>query len=247
MKTPAQYAEGVEARPVLPPGDSERVSGYGVMGLPFASGHVLGLRRWTASSVGDPFTSIWHRDPSGCWTFYETTAGEVACTRYFGADVAHVEEGPIDLEWEAPNRVHVRTADGAVDWNITVGATPTTRMMSAMGCMVPPAAWRSGVVLKAMGALAGRVLSVGKVQLAGATSNGQYFVANPLRIWYVTESHAVVDGEDLGPIGPLEEQAHMADFYFPQRGILAIGRVFISPHGPNGGQLGSAIAQVLSN
>ena len=56
MKAPAQYAQAREDQPVLPKADCERVSGYGVMGLPFASGHVLGLRRWTASSVGDRFT-----------------------------------------------------------------------------------------------------------------------------------------------------------------------------------------------
>jgi hypothetical protein len=67
------------------------------------------------------------------------------------------------------------------------------------------------------------------VQLTGTTSNGQHFDANPLRIWYVTMSRAVVEGGDLGPIGPLAEQAHMADFYFPQRGVFAVGRVFISP------------------
>ena len=65
MKAPAQYAQTREDHPVLPKGDCERVSGYGVMGLPFASGHILGLRRWTASSVGDRFTSIWQRDPTG--------------------------------------------------------------------------------------------------------------------------------------------------------------------------------------
>ena len=65
MKAPAQYAQTREYHPVLPKGDCERVSGYGVMGLPFASGHILGLRRWTASSVGDRFTSIWHRDSTG--------------------------------------------------------------------------------------------------------------------------------------------------------------------------------------
>lgn len=232
MKSPAQFAQAVENRPVLPPGDCERVSGYGVMGLPFASGHVLGLRRWTASSVGDRFTSIWHRDPAGCWTFYESVACEVACTRYFGADVDRVREGPIDLEWEAPNRLRVRTADGAVDWGIAIGATIATRVMSVMGSKMPLAAWRSGPVLSAMGAVAGRVLGVGKVQLTGATSNRQHFDANPLRVWYVTASHAVVDGEDLGQIGPLAEQAHMADFYFPQRGMFAVGRVFISPLKP---------------
>jgi hypothetical protein len=232
MRSPAQFAQAVEDRPHLPPGDCERVSGYGVMGLPFASGHVLGLRRWTASSVGERFTSIWHRDQTGRWTFYESIACDVACTRYFGADVERVREGPIELEWEAPDRLHVHTADGAVDWDVAIGASPVTRVMSAMGSMMPLAAWRSAPTLNAVGAAAGRVLGVGKVQLTGTTSNGQHFDANPLRIWYVTASRAVVEGEDLGPIGPLAEQAHMADFYFPQRGMFAIGRVFINPLTP---------------
>jgi hypothetical protein len=98
-----------------------------------------------------------------------------------------------------------------------------------------------------MGAIAGRVLRAGKVQLTGATSNRQHFDANPLRIWYVTESHAEVEGEDLGPIGPLDEQAHMADFYFPQRGILALGRVFISPLEPNDRQVEPAIGLGVAN
>jgi hypothetical protein len=170
MKTPSQFAQGLEEHPALPKGDCERVSGYGVIGLPFASGHVLGLRRWTASSVGDRFTSIWHRDPTGRWTFYESAPCQVAYTRYFGGDVERVVEGPIGLEWEASSR-----------------------------------------------------------QLTGTTSNHQHFDANPLRIWYVTASHAVVEGEDLGPIGALHEQPHIADFYMPQRGIFAVGRVFISP------------------
>jgi hypothetical protein len=102
-------------------------------------------------------------------------------------------------------------------------------MMSAMTSMVPMAAWRSEQALRAMGTMAGPFLGVGKIQLTGTTSNRQHFDANPLRIWYVTESRAVVNGEDLGPIGPLKEQAHMADFYFPQRGVFAVGRVFISP------------------
>jgi hypothetical protein len=179
--------------------------------------------------VGDRFTSIWHRDPTGRWTFYESVACEVACSRYFGADVERFREGQIDLKWEAPDRLHVRTADGALDWEMEIGATAATRIISAMGSLVPLVAWRSGPVLSTMGAVAGRVLGVGKVRLTGTTSNRQHFDANPLRIWYVTASHALVEDEDLGPVGPLAEQAHMADFYFPQRGMFAVGRVFISP------------------
>jgi hypothetical protein len=198
------------------------------MGLPFLSGHVLGLRRWTASSVGDGFTSIWHRDPVGRWTFYETVDGDAGCTRYFGADVARVEVVPIDLDWETTDRLRVRTADASVDWTIETGSTLMTRLMSAVGSSLPAVAWRSPAVLAAMGAVAGRALGAGKLQLTGATSNSQHFDANPRRIWYVTASRAVVEGVDLGPPGPLTEQARIADFYLPQRGVLAVGSVFVT-------------------
>lgn len=229
MRAPADFARLAEEHPALPRGDGECVSGYGVMGLPFSSGHVLGLRRWTAASVGEGFTSIWHRDPIGRWTFYETVGDGAGCTRYFGADVGRVEVGPIHLDWETSNRLHVRTADAAVDWTIETGSTLVTRLMSALGVATPAAVWRSPTVLAAMGTVAGRCLRAGRVQLTGQTSNAQHFDANPLRIWYVTSSAAVVDGDDLGRPGPLAEQARMADFYFPQRGLLAVGRVFVTP------------------
>jgi hypothetical protein len=229
VNEPAYFARQREQNPELPGGSGERVSGYGVMGLPFQSGHVLGLRRWTASSVGEAFTSIWHRDPGGRWTFYESAPCEVACTRYFGAAVERQRVGAISLEWETPYRLHIRTADGAVDWTVDIGFTAVTRLMSAVGSSLPDATWRWSPVLRAMGHLAGWALGVGTVRLTGLTSNGQHFDANPLRIWYVTGSRAVVDGEELGPIGALPQQAHMADFYFPQRGIFAVGRVFVTP------------------
>jgi hypothetical protein len=229
VREPAYFARQREEKPEVPKGTCERVSGYGVMGLPFQSGHVLGLRRWTASSVGEAFTSIWHRDPEGRWTFYESAPCEVACTRYFGAAVERTRLGEIQLEWETSHRLRIRTADDVVDWMVEIGSTPITRMMSAVGSVMPLSAWRWSPVLRAMGRVAGWALGVGTVRLTGLTSNGQHFDANPLRIWYVTNSRAVVEGQQLGPIGALREQAHMADFYFPQRGIFAVGRVFVTP------------------
>lgn len=229
MREPAYFARQREEKPELPDGNGERVSGYGVMGLPFQSRHVLGLRRWTASSVGEAFTSIWHRSPEGRWTFYESAPCEVACTRYFGTAVERHRIGAILLEWETPHRLHIRAADGAVDWTVEIGATGTTRMMSSVGSALPDAAWRWPPMLGAMGRVAGWALGVGTVRLTGLTSNGQHFDANPLRVWYVTESHAKVEGVELGPIGALPEQAHIGDFYFPQRGIFAVGRVYMTP------------------
>ena len=228
VREPAEWARQVEEHPQLPAAGCERVSGYGVMGLPFGSGHVLGLRRWTASSVGEGFTSIWHRDPDGRWTFYESVPSEVACTRYFGASAERVQVGPISLDWQDQRRLRVSTVDGAVDWTIELGSTPVTRMMSVFGSALPLAAWRSRPLLLAMGRLAGWALGAGTVKLTGMTSNGQPFDANPLRICFVTSSHAVVEGQELGPTGPLDEQAHLRDFYIPQRGIFAVGRVFVT-------------------
>lgn len=83
--------------------------------------------------------------------FYESAPCDVACSRYFGADVERFREGPIGLDWEAPDRLRVRTGDGAVDWTVEMGATASTRMMSALGSVLPMAAWRSAPVLRAIG------------------------------------------------------------------------------------------------
>jgi hypothetical protein len=56
-----------------------------MIGLPLPSGHVLALRRFPASSLGPDYTSIWHRDPGGKWTFYSTAAPEQSCYRIVGA------------------------------------------------------------------------------------------------------------------------------------------------------------------
>jgi hypothetical protein len=43
MADPKSLVESVEFSAELPPGHEERFSGYGVMGLPFFSGHILSV------------------------------------------------------------------------------------------------------------------------------------------------------------------------------------------------------------
>lgn len=229
MKTAHEWATWREESPRLPVGPGERVSGYGVMGVSFDSGHVLGLRRWTASSVGAPFTSIWHRDPAGVWTFHETVACDIACSRWFGRGTRGSELGGIDVTWTGPGSMRVASADGAIDWSITLGSSPLTRMMSAIGGRMPDRLWTSPPVLKAMSAAATAMLGAGRVDLTGRTANGQRFAANPLRIWWVTDSEATVNGKSVGVPAALPEQASVGDFLIPQRGIFAIGQVFVTP------------------
>lgn len=82
-------------------------------------------------------------------------------------------------------------------------------------------------MLRAMGAVATSTLGVGKVAMTGLTANGMPFDANPMRIWRVVEASATINGEDAGPPAPLAEQASLGDFWIPQQGIFAMGRVFV--------------------
>jgi hypothetical protein len=228
MREPAHIAGDLEREPELPPGSEERFSGYGVMGLPFRSGHVLGLRRFPASSIGPGYRSVWHRDPDGRWTFYQDQPAQLACTRYFGAEVDEVREGPIGIEWTGPRRFEVRAGDGDLEWTMEVGSTPATRLLNGFGSLLPDRAWRSAPVLAVMSRIAGLALGAGRVRLAGLAPNGQRFVAHPLTIWVASRSRASVGGRDLGEMGRLPEQAHLRDLAIPQRGVFVVARAFFT-------------------
>jgi len=228
MREPAAIVADLERELQLPPGSEERFSGYGVMGLPFRSGHVLGLRRFPASSIGPGYRSVWHRDPHGRWTFYQDQPAELACTRYFGSAVDDVREGPIGTEWTGPRTLRVRAGDGDLEWTLDLGSTPVTRLFNRAGAALPARAWRSPLVLTGMSRVAGTALRAGRVRLTGLTPNGQQFAADPLIMWVATASQATVGGVDLGEIGPAPEQAHLRDCAIPQRGVFVVGRAMFT-------------------
>jgi hypothetical protein len=232
MRDPRRLVEELEAAAELPEGSDERFNGYGVMGLPFGSGHVLAMRRFAASSVGPGYTSVWHRKPGGDWVFYATVSPRLACTRFFGAIAMQAIETEIDLTWPAPDRLRVVMPAVPFEWDIEVASTAATRLMNAAGRLLPSGAWRSPAVLAAMGLAAGPLLGVGYVGLHGRAPNGQHFIATPRVLWAVVDSHARAAGEDFGPPGPLQPQARLGDFWIPQRGILAIGQAYFDAFDP---------------
>jgi hypothetical protein len=228
MKEPRDFAAEVEAGASLPAGSSERFSGYSVLGLPFTSGHVLALRRFPASSIGPGYTSVWHRDPEGAWTFYQTTLPQQACSRYFGRLVKESLLQDISVEWTGPRSLSVSSqGERSFAWQLAVAPAVTTRLMNGLGWCLPRSWWQKPAVLSLMGTTARFALHTGKLRLVGRAPNGQTFVANPFAVWLVSESRAALDGEDLGPIGPLRVQAHLGEFLIPQRGLFAIGSSFL--------------------
>lgn len=226
---PRDLADRAEQAPDLPPGEGERFGGYGVMGLPFASGHYLALRAYTASSIGPAYRAAWHRDPGGRWTVYANAPPEVSWARYLGSALTATRTVSIDIDWTGPRSLTVRIPD-VLTWELELSADFATRLMSAIGARLPAGAYHSHWLLRLLSAAAGPVLSAGKIRLVGAMPNGQAFGALPRRVWRITQSSADLNGTDLGAPGPLPAQARLGDFMLPQRGIFgADGAAVFTP------------------
>ncbi|MGH2368766.1 MAG: hypothetical protein ACRDI2_11265, partial [Chloroflexota bacterium] len=207
-------------------------AGYGVMGLPFASGHILALRRFPASSVGPGYASVWHRSPQGRWTIYTSVPPLQACPRYFGNETAVAEAADIRINWAGPRSFAVTIPGGRLQWDVTLAATLATQAMNAMGRSMPDALWQSRPVLSLMAAVAGPLLGAGRLSLHGLAPNRQWFIANPRLIWSIPATRAIWHGQDLGLIGPVPDQGRLGDFWIPQRGLFAVGESFFEPFDP---------------
>jgi hypothetical protein len=233
MASPRSLVESIEFSVALPPGKEERFSGYGVMGLTFASGHVLALRRWPASSLGKSYTSVWHRNPEEHWTFVQNVQPQHACPRYFGNAVSKALVRTIEIVWSGEHEFCVTiTGDYSVEWHVTLVDTLATRALNVVGGLVPKAVWRNATVLRAIQRVGGSLLGGGNMSLTGRVPNGQTFMANPRYVWAIASSWATVCGEDLGKIGPLGVQARIGDVWIPQNGRFFIGSSFLEPFDP---------------
>ncbi len=228
VETPRVAAEEVARMPILPSGPDETVTGFGVMGLPFASGHYLALRDFPAASFlpgsVPGYRSVWHRDPSGVWTFYATTPAEQSCARYFSsATTADAVTCPIVVTWTGDYSLEVDIPD-LLHWSVELRSTPVTRLLTSVGTRLPDGLWTRQGALGAIGGFAQTVLGAGQVRLAGTMPNGQRFRIAPKRIWAVRASRAVLRGRDLGRLAPLPDQARLGDFRAPQRGLAVVGQ-----------------------
>ena len=134
------------------------------------------------------------------------------------------------MSWSDDHTLEVALGDD-LSWRIELGPTPATRIMTAMGGLLPEAGWDSNAVLAAMGPMARTMLRTGKIRLCGATPNGPRFKAAPLKIWRVVGSAASYCGEDLGEPAPLDAQTRLGDFWLPQRGVFFVGRARFTPAG----------------
>lgn len=226
--TPRTVAADLARTPTLPTGTDERVAGFGIMGLPFAGGHVLAYRDFPAASflpdATPGYRSVWHRDPAGSWTFYATTPARLSCTRYFSSVTGSTAvQCPIEATWTGEYSLVIDIPD-VLHWAVDLRSTPQSRLLSRIGMQLPEAVWENRRALGVIGRTAGTLLRAGAVRLTGTLPNRQGFRVAPKQLWMVSDSRAQLRGEDLGPVGPLSEQARLGDFRIPQRGIAVRGQ-----------------------
>ncbi|MEW1805522.1 hypothetical protein [Pseudarthrobacter sp. NPDC080039] len=233
MKTIRTRALEAEHQATLTPGDDERFSGYGVMGLPFSSGYVLAMRRFPLTSVGPGYTSVWLRRPNGSWTIYADAAPDVSCARYISAGLHEAVQCDVGLDWTGDTSFTVSVGqDVDLTWDVELESKPITAAMSAVMTAMPNMLLSNKVFLKTMGSAAGPMLGAGHLGLAGSVPNKQGFLAKPRRMWFISRSSATLGGEDLGTPQPLNVQARLADFWSPQRGLFVIGASAFDPFDP---------------
>lgn len=211
----------LEALPARPGRDD--VAGFVVVGQPFASGDLLCLRRFPASSFGPGYASVWHRSPAGSWTVYTSIQPEQSCPRFIGAAASRVVETPIEVDWTGPSDLTVTVPAAALVWRMHVAATPVTQVMNLMMSLMPAALFRSNPVLTMMSFMSTAMLAAGRMRLRGFVPNGQWFQAAPRQVWVIPDASATIARRDLGPPAPLAVQAMLGEVPMPQRGVLMMG------------------------
>jgi len=230
-KTPGEVAALMERYPFVPSGPGHWLAGYGIIGVPFESGDVLALLRFVGSSIGPPYTAVWHRDRSGIWRVFADVEAPVSRPRFaVGGTVSQVP-GPVSLRWSDPNTLHIGVPAAPLHWTVNMS---NTRFTSALNQVLrnarPPVMYsRSALrVLELMGRLA---LRTGRLTLRGAAGSRDEFAIYPQQLWRVEATEATLDGRSLGDERPLATPASLGDFRIPQRGIFAAGTTMFGETG----------------
>ena len=228
--TPAEVAAGLERGQPLPGGPGERYLGYGILGVAFASGDLLALRRFPVASSGCGYTALWHRSPDGAWTFYTDATCDQGCTSHFAPALDRLAVAPIRLEWTDPWTLSIGVNGGReIAWTVSVASSWRTRLLTALAAAAPAALWAGPRGLALVAAVMRGLLGTGRLRLAGRLPSGARYLSNPRRVWAIDASRASIRGADLGTMTRLRHPVALGDFAIPRCGLLASGPLGITP------------------
>jgi hypothetical protein len=222
---PQQLVARMEARRRIEPGVADRFAGYALAGLGFESGHIIALRRVSASTIGPPFSSVWLRSPSGEWSVHTNIDPGRSCPRYFGAAKFEVRTDDIDIRWTSARELSISARRARLHVALRLAGLPTTALIGGMTSLVPTALWRRYELPVRATAFAAKVLGLGELTLSGRTPSSYAYRIRPRALWRVAAAAAVIDGADAGGTVPIDGRVMLGDFRVPARGLFAAGVV----------------------
>jgi hypothetical protein len=221
--SPQDFVADLEAHPVLPAGGHDRFSGYAVMGVYFSSGDVLALRRFSISSIGPAYASVWHRDQTGHWTFYQDVTADLGCARYFVGGISAALSAPIQIVWTSAHSFTVLVDGGStIEWHVELAATTITGSLRALAGWLPAARWRLRPALALVARIVRAALRTGRLRFSGRTPTGHRFLARPRGLWEVRSSRAVIGQRHTGQPERPRMQVSLGDVWLPRRPLFVV-------------------------
>jgi hypothetical protein len=204
-------------------GRADSFRGYGLFGQAFASGDLLAFRRYDWSSIGPPFTTVWHRRPNGRWTCHTNVEPDRSCARYFGLPEDTVRRDGIDIVWRGSHELSIHVHAARLRLALRLAASPDVRLVSVLAGLVPEPIWRLERHARWIGRALGHALGAGPIQFVGSTPSGHRLLVKPRELWRVAAAVAVLDGRELGESVPVEDGAHVLGLPVPRTGLLFRG------------------------
>jgi hypothetical protein len=181
-------------------GNSAHFAGFGMHSLSLASGDVMAFTQVAASSLGPPFTAVWHRDSDGDWRVRVNIAPSRSCLRFLLTAASDVRVDDITVVWKSRLELSLYMRDARVHLGLRLGTSAATNAMAVAAALVPGPFWQADAALRVMGRGAGAALGTGRLRLAGRTPSGHRFRLRPTGVWGVAAAAAVFDGRDPGPM-----------------------------------------------
>jgi hypothetical protein len=202
----------------------EHYRGYAVLAMPFASGHLLGLRVFPENDFA-PYKSIWHRTPEGSWSIYNDGPSlKTTCPRWWGPALEHAELTPFDLTWTGPNALRVEMVDPALVWTMSMTAPPVLRLLNAVTAALPLWTWKTALQPWIAEWMAKWLLGLGDVPFSFVTPSQQSAILVPERQFFIDASRATWQGQDLGEPVVLGENPTIGQVRLPTRATFVIGQ-----------------------
>jgi hypothetical protein len=223
-------------------GSAAHFTGYGLLSLTLESGDVISFSRVVASSMGPPYTCVWHRDAAGRWRFHVNIAPSRSCLRFLAPAACDVRVGDISLAWKSRLELSLDIRDARLHVGLRLATDVVMQALGAAAILVPAPIWRSAGALRAIGRGAGALLGTGGLRLAGRSPSGHVYRRRLAGIWGVAAAAAVLDGRDLGPMLDATQPVAVGGFLLPGRQLFAVSSsVFLAdPAAPTGGVVDAA-------